>query len=1293
MFAQLITETILGALTGYITNDTAIRSLFKPNGVIEKTRDDFAREAGRLLETQVLTPAVLAHQLMLPEVQDALANALHSFMHRELPHAFDSMTLADLPEYETVSEHLQQILLRFAASERETVLHYLKKYFPADEILTAAQCTKLADTLEQLLLDTLAEEHLAERIWQSWNMEKGSSTVETLGLADLCRTIANNLAQRSTHWMTELQALYGEQLKDAALASVRQLHLDTVLLELDAQMENCTIGQYFNCTAEELADALATVLHSEAGTAFVDRVVSEVLTALETIDTPIQQLIPSDLLDMISPLLQEELPVIMTQMVDWLWQNKQSVQRMLEETVDEIAQETGGMKGMLLEQLKDSLLGEFMQSSDLYQMLLDVVSGDNTTDYTVDLFMHKLTEMLTGNSVGQLVEMLNQNGKLQIMARQFVYENLNRFLTQSGSAQLAQLLNSKLGTMHLARYKEKVEELLVQVLLYTANQIDLPALVVKGCDKLTSAPAQQLIPMDTAEEFSSMVEDLVHRACAYAADLLPQVSTDTLYGTLYDTIVWWLDNAGQDAIKDVCVNITLTEIITLAVGQLDGHTAQLVDSLSQAGLAMTKGRLSALAEAQIQSLSSAEMLELVEDFMGRELQPLNYLGAGMGAVAGATVGMALSTALPVVSAASPALAASVLVGKTAVFGAVGYTTNCAAVKGLFWPYEPVAGIRTIQGVIPKQKERFAGSMGRLVDRYVINEEVLTKQIASLQAEIEKQQLTDTLAADTQLFAQFFALLALKRHDLTEPLCEYMIEHSMTDSRELLQHLGSMPLTFSDGVMRVESDEALAELYQKLSVWLTAQMQQNIPLDTLIGADTIWQWIEKIVTGTPLPDISGILQELLLSERSLSELAGERYASVIDTLQYYLTDIVSQQKTQAQLADSLEHLLTEDKLYDWLAHNGTAWVEDNISMLFHWVEAMIRELLQSRQDTLTVAVEQALLNRMGLMMQMGYAMMHGGEIVAAIVDRLVNQKIPIFLSVKRRELEVMLGTAWTERLAPAVMEMAEQYLHKAQPVRAVLRTLLAQPAMQQCAVHVCMDSLQMLAGVPVSSWGRYINLHDLLARPQMQLGFLWQTHSKDILACWQQPIQAFCADKLHTLTLAQLCSGYQGILPLEQLIGSRGVNDALVSLVQRMEANIAVTTMQDWLHWEALCDILAHDIAALMQQEQFREWMQHEAEMIVLDIATEPDKLLPVPCRMVVLDKAVQAVFATANAYGTDLLRKMQLSALAEEQLKQMDSAHLEQVVRGFAGHYLVHIQNRGWLGAAFALPGMLLYLI
>ena len=34
MLTQMITETLLGALTGYVTNHTAIRSLFQPGGVI-----------------------------------------------------------------------------------------------------------------------------------------------------------------------------------------------------------------------------------------------------------------------------------------------------------------------------------------------------------------------------------------------------------------------------------------------------------------------------------------------------------------------------------------------------------------------------------------------------------------------------------------------------------------------------------------------------------------------------------------------------------------------------------------------------------------------------------------------------------------------------------------------------------------------------------------------------------------------------------------------------------------------------------------------------------------------------------------------------------------------------------------------------------------------------------------------------------------------------------------------------------------------------------------------------------
>jgi len=96
---------------------------------------------------------------------------------------------------------------------------------------------------------------------------------------------------------------------------------------------------------------------------------------------------------------------------------------------------------------------------------------------------------------------------------------------------------------------------------------------------------------------------------------------------------------------------------------------------------------------------------------------------------------------------------------------------------------------------------------------------------------------------------------------------------------------------------------------------------------------------------------------------------------------------------------------------------------------------------------------------------------------------------------------------------------------------------------------------------------------------------------------------------------------------------------------------------------------------------------------VIQLTTSWEELLPLSLRQAVMEPAVTAVFATAERYGTGLLAAMQLSTLTETQLIAMDNAHLEQVVWGFGGQYLVHIENRGWLGALFALPGMLLYLL
>ena len=173
MLTQLITETLLGALTGYVTNHTAIRSLFQPGGVIEQTREEFAREAGRLLEEQVLTQAVLQQQLQLPEVQQKLAQALEAFLQRELPQALQQQKLSALPDSAERAAFLKELAIQFLQQEREQILLLLKKHLPLQQLLTEAQCQRLMKQLEQTLLTTLQQEQFAEQFWRSWRAEKG----------------------------------------------------------------------------------------------------------------------------------------------------------------------------------------------------------------------------------------------------------------------------------------------------------------------------------------------------------------------------------------------------------------------------------------------------------------------------------------------------------------------------------------------------------------------------------------------------------------------------------------------------------------------------------------------------------------------------------------------------------------------------------------------------------------------------------------------------------------------------------------------------------------------------------------------------------------------------------------------------------------------------------------------------------------------------------------------------------------------------------------------------------------
>ena len=619
MLMQMIVETLLGALTGYVTNHTAIRSLFRPGGVVEQTRDDFAREAGRLLEDQVLTRAVLEQQLQLPEVQQILTEALETFLQQTLPDAFAEKRLGDLPGSEESCACLQRQLLQFLQQEQDTLVHLWKKQFDLSALLDQRQAELICQQLKALLLNTVEQQQLAEQVWQGWQQEKGQLSLEQLGLGPFCQAVITNLARESRQWPAQLQAQYGEELERLLLQSIQKVQLRPVLLELDQQMEQYTLGQYFCGEEAQLAAALQEKLTGAEGQALLYYLAEELLAALAKVDVPVSQLLPEELMVQLEPLLQQEIPFVLQQLLDWLQQNKQAVQQMLELAVDEVAQEYGGMKGMLLQQLKDGLLEQAIQQLD-FSAFLQQLSEQESSEQMAALLLEKIRAALQEQTLGAWIVRWQQKGQLQaLLPMAFTW-----LVGQLGEEQLGRILAWKPGSLQLAQHQPQIEQWLVKLLLGQIQQLDLSALLQQYGAQLQKLSLPELMRIKP-EQLADFLRQMIAQGCDQLPANLAQLLATVCWNAVYDGVEHIWEQQGEKWLLQKAEQCSLKELVQTLQPAVQPYQEKILSGLTALGLEFAQGHLSVLAQQQIGALSNEDMLKLVENFMGQELDNSNSL--------------------------------------------------------------------------------------------------------------------------------------------------------------------------------------------------------------------------------------------------------------------------------------------------------------------------------------------------------------------------------------------------------------------------------------------------------------------------------------------------------------------------------------------------------------------------------------------------------------------------------------------------------------------------------------------
>lgn len=644
-------EVILGAATGYVTNDIALKQLFREGGIVEKERDAFTAMLIAMMQEEILQEESLAELADDPAVMGFFDDLTESLFHRILP---------DLLEKE--EEDLTQA--------KVLGLDILKAQLDAWEIEDLAfDCRRILHRLETFLGQDLAPA-LVETSLQDWGLEAPlrRAWAEITGWRE-----GKDLPEESKILLRELlkPAIFYLMDRMSQPGTCRDL-IKSVCPDFQGRIEMnhllSLLGQHIGCH-HQLIKSLGLSYEKE---------LKEALAKLIEVGMTL-------LLSLLTPYKKELVSCIFRS----LESGTGNVPKPLRKAVFKLAQNKLDPDGPFLEKVEADLSGP-----DFARQMADKVWVQLSEQ------MQEMNNKLhQGQEPGALV--LEIWLKVPESIRLQVEERCHRMID-------GRLIAFEDGEIPSGLW---IERILSSLGTYLIDQEGGRAIDAK-LTRLVQTPMASLLGKDTGQF-------LVQAYHAYGQDYLTRILTKPIQSDRLKALGHLiLDRLYDHPIQEIYGDF-LASLERLPV---EGASLEkgFSDFVRLQGFDVLPGFLGRITQEQLDALSRSEVRELVLDLLGREMKPLSYFGAFVGALAGGATGVALTLSGTFPDPRLGAEAAGLFASRSLLYGSVGYGTNVLAVRGLFRPYKERMGW---QGLLPKNKSRLSRRMVKMADTYVLNDEI------------------------------------------------------------------------------------------------------------------------------------------------------------------------------------------------------------------------------------------------------------------------------------------------------------------------------------------------------------------------------------------------------------------------------------------------------------------------------------------------------------------------------------------------------------------------------------------
>lgn len=817
----ILANAFAGGLSGYYTNDYAVKMIFRKywgmGGVIIDTREQFIQNMSKLVERDVINARTLAPTLSTEASKTVLGQILTAFW-QEMQNEAQETSLGEVQGLSDSMERLFDFYKSYSQGPLSGILTTLLSDIKLDEVLSVEQRAHFTRQLYNLFLSELKNSNTIRDTMSDFGEYYKNHSITDFIAAEFFDLLAENLAERLANAPENVDAAtlaqYIEELVENTYAD---LDCDQLLDEFEASIKNRSLAEILgregtqNITRELLAH-FVTMLQSARGRALLETLAGELLTELKQLDVSLYSLLNAGMRKKLDSYLRETLPWFIERLLVWIQTNKVDLELLIDRAVDQVLDEDDDLLGLKSEAkrlLKDAFVGNVAVKYELIEKIVDYIKTGADPAKAANELSEYIILQLKSRKVGELIASLENMGIIRAAdGSQLILNALDKYLPQFELNSFDALFSRKLGEfvhidlrVYFAEYfKQRCKDKLQNEILNA--QRNMPKIGMELKSRLYSLAEQPLSYFVNAASAAAIGEQLDARLQKYlqehAAEFSIRLADDIgvrLQGKQLDWAVNqdmqkrlqnYMSAQSLDKLHEIFESYKtkkLVEIYNFLSGKL---TAERLSSFL--GIMLTgnldeflQGKVEKAVAENLNAMSNEELQTMTENFMGSELGPITTLGGGMGLLIG---GAAAASGIGSFGGSVLTNAA----GSGVLFAGIGWLTNVVAIQMIFKPYQPwkVAGLTVpfTPGIIPKQKPRFAASMGEFIDQKLFVQE---RAVQSFLTNREQAQESLFKLASSDDYEHLTSLLQMYKPQISQYTLGF-IQNNLMDNQDKINNV-------------------------------------------------------------------------------------------------------------------------------------------------------------------------------------------------------------------------------------------------------------------------------------------------------------------------------------------------------------------------------------------------------------------------------------------------------------------------------------------------------------------------